>query len=361
MSFWNKKIINLEEKYFGMDLDESSLKIFQLEKNGNLDKIRSFNLREVPAGCMENGRIIETDKLAGVIRETIEAAGPKKINTKNVVCSIPESKVFLRTISIPKIKESEAAEAVKWEIEAGIPLEIDKVYFDWQFLDEVDGKQNVLTVAVAKEVVDDLVSVLESCGLAVYGLEMESISTNRSLIPRSSEKGKTYLIVDIGAIKTSFIIVQDNVPSFTSSIPFSSHGITDLIASQMGIDRREAEKIKIAQGIEHMADGKTNPVLGLVRPLLENLSIEIEKTIDFYHTFPGRSAEIEKVIISGSSANLKGLIPYLATNLSYEVVLGNPWINLNLGKNLPIISRTDSIRYATAIGLAMREINYGSR
>ena len=361
MNFWNKKIINFDDKYFGLDLGEASIKVFQLEKDGSIDKIRSFNTVEINSGYIENGQIIELEKLSEIISTAISSAGPKKINTKNVICSIPESKVFLRTISIPIIKEEEAAEAVKWEIEAGIPLEIDKVYFDWQLLDQTDGKQNVLTVAVSKEVVDNLVQVLESCGLSVCGMEMESIPTTRSLIPQNLEKEDVYLIVDIGTLKTSFIIVQNNIPCFTSSIPFSSHGITDLIASQMGISRDEAEKIKIQQGIEHSVSGQNNPVFALVRPLLENLSTEIEKTIDFYHTIPTANVDIKKIIISGGSANLKGLVPYLATNLPYEIGLGDPWINLNLGKNLPIISRDDSVRYATVIGLAMREINYGNK
>ena len=354
MGFWNKKIIDLEDKFFGLDLGESSIKVFQLDKSGEIDRIRSFGSREIGEGCIDNGRIIDPMKLGRIINETISSAGPKKINTRNVICSIPESKVFLRTVSIPLLKESEAEEAVKWEIEAGIPLEIDKMYFDWQFLDQSDGKQNVLTVAVSREVVDELVEVLESCGLFVCGLEMESISTCRSLIPEKFEKNKTYLIVDIGALKTSFIIAQNGVPCFTSSIPFSSHGITDLIASQMGISREEAEKIKITQGMEHSYEGQNNPVPSLIRPLLENLSVEIERTIDFYRTFPQASQEIEKVIISGGSANLKGFLPYLATSISQDVVLGDPWVNLNLGKNLPIISREDSIRYVISIGLAMQ-------
>ncbi len=361
MNFWNKKIISFEDSYFGLDLGESSVKVFQLEKDGDIDRIRSFSVREIGAGYIENGQIIEAEKLSKAICETISSAGPKKINTKKVICSIPESKVFLRTIDIPIIEETEAAEAIKWEIEAGIPLEIDKVYFDWQFLEQKDGKQRVLTVAVSREVVDNLVTVLESCGLSVCGMEMESVATARSIIPDNSGEEDAYLVVDIGALKTSFIIIQKGVPCFTSSIPFSSQGITDLIASHIGISHEEADKIKISQGIEHSSAGKTNPVVALLRPLLENLSTEIERTIDFYRTFPDNGAEIKKVIISGGSANLKGLAAYLATKLAYEVVLGNPWINLNLGKNLPIISRSDSIRYTTAIGLAMRGMSYGDK
>ena len=78
----------------------------------------------------------------------------------------------------------------------------------------------------------------------------------------------------------------------------------------------------------------------------------------FYQNMSKTSRKIERVIISGGGANLKGLIPYLTTRLAREVITGDPWINLNLGKNLPLISKENSTRYATVIGLAMQEINY---
>lgn len=361
MFFWNKKIINLKDKYFGLDLSDSSVKVFQLEKNGALDSVRSFSSKKINPGLVENGKIIDQEKVIQAIKEAIATAGPKKINTKKVICSIPESKVFLRIISIPRISQEEAGEAIKWEIEANIPLAVDQVYYDWHFLDQVDGKQNVLTIAVAKEVVDELSLALEKCGLEVHGFEMESIATVRSLISFKQEKGEdqTCLIVDIGGEKTSFIITKGDILHFTSSIPFSSIGITDVIASQMKITREEAEKIKANQGIEH--DSENDPVFNSVRPFLENLSTEIEKTIDFYNNLSKNPAEINKIIISGGGANLKGLTTYLAERLSREVVLGVPWINLNLGKDLPPISKNDSACFATVAGLAMRESDSSAR
>jgi type IV pilus assembly protein PilM len=350
MSFWNKKIINLEDRCFGMELSDFSVKVFQLEERGNVDVIRSFAYKEIKPGIVDNGKIINKEKVVEIITQAIKSAGPKKINTKKVICSVPESKVFLRTISIPKIDKDEAAEAIKWEIEASIPLSVDQVYYDWQFLDQSEGKQNVLTVAVAKETIDELVGVLEMCGLFVYGLEMESIATMRSLIPFSKNSNKSYLIVDIAAEKTSFTIVKNSIPYFTSSIPFSSSLMTDTISTAMNVSLEEAEKIKTAQGIEK---NEENPVLNMIQPLLENLSVEIEKTIDFYHTMSEKSSEIERIIITGGGANLRGIIPYFVTRLGREVDLGSPWVNLNLGKNLPPINRSDSVRYATAAGLAM--------
>ncbi len=356
MHFWNKKIINFENKYFGIDISDLSVKVFQLEKKGDIDKIRSFGVENLSKGCITDGRIIDKDKLIGAIKKTIQKAGPQKINTKKVICSIPESKSFLRIITLPLINKKEAHESIKWEIESNIPLSVENVYFDWQFLNQENGKQNVLAVAVAKEVVDDLMEVLEKSGLSVYGIEMETIAMARSLITVKAKKDESFLLIDLGEEKTSFIITESNIPYFTSSIPFSSAGLTDTISKTLKISKAEAEKLKLTKGIEY--SNKNQDIFNVVKVLLESLFIEIEKTIDFYQNMSKTSRKIKKIIISGGGANLKGLIPYLTTRLTREVIIGDPWANLNLGRKLPLISKENSMRYATVIGLAMREINY---
>jgi type IV pilus assembly protein PilM len=358
MSFLNKKIINSGERHIGLDLSDLSVKVFQLEKKGSLHKIRSYNTKEIRAGLIKDGKIIDKVQVGKIIAEAVKQAGPKKINTKKVISSIPETKVFLRMISIPKMSEEEASEAVKWELEASIPLSVDQVYYDWQFLDETDGKQNILTVAAARETVDDLLETLELAGLTPVGIELESIASVRSLVPQNSNKVESFFVIDIGSDETSFIIAQGSVPYFTSSIPFSSFGLTDVISKTFNSTREEAEKIKISRGIEHFSGDST--IFNSVKPFLENLSVEIEKTIDFYQNMSKSKDKIEKIIVSGGGANLKGLVPYLAARLRRDIYAGDPWVNLNLGKNLPPINKENSTRYATVIGLAMRRINYGN-
>ncbi|MDQ1284556.1 MAG: hypothetical protein QG620_904, partial [Patescibacteria group bacterium] len=288
-----------------MDLSDLSVKVFQMEKRGKIDKIRSFCSLDIPEGCIEDGRIVDKETVSEVIRNAVKKAGPEKINTRKVICSIPESKAFLRIINVPKIEEAEAGEAIKWEIEANIPLSVDQVYFDWQFLGEIDGGRSVLAVAVSREIIDDTVSVLGAAGLEVYGMEVESVASARSLIVQGSASGESFLIVDLGAKKTSFIITEGNIPSFTSSVPFSSQGITDVISKKLGVDKMEAEKIKANQGIEHSFENSS--IFDSVRPLLENLSCEIEKTADFYKNISKETKDIQKIIMCGGGSNLKGM------------------------------------------------------
>lgn len=355
MGFFNKKIINLDENCFALDLSDISVKVFYLRRDGRRDAILSYGDADIPKGYIEDGRIIEKVKVADIIKKAVEKSGPKKIRTKKVICSVPESKAFLRIISAPKMTEDEAQEALKWEIEASIPLTCDQVYYDWQFLNESEGKQNILTVAVSRDVIDDLVEVLDMAGFDTCSLELESIACARSLIPCKREKDETILICDIGAKRTSFIISEGNVPFFTSSVPFSSEVLTDIISQKMNIGREEAEKIKINQGIEQTIEN--TPIFNIVRPSLENLAVEIEKSIDFYRSISKNKAEINNIILCGGGANMKGIVSYLTTRLNKGVSIGDPWVNLNFGKALPIIDRDKSVRFTTVIGLALKNVS----
>jgi len=359
MSFLNKNIINFEPKIFGLDLSDLSVKVFQIEKEGNRDRVRGFGAVDIPLGNIEDGRIINKDQVVSAINTVLKSASAKKINSNKVICSLPESKAFVRIITIPKMSEEEAKEAIKWEMEANMPMSLAEVYFDWQFLeDESKDKQQVLTAAVSREVIDSWMDVLTSAGLDVYGMEVESIASIRSLVDNNSAAGETCLIVDLGARRTSFIIAEGFVPYFTSSIPFSSEGINDAISKALNLSSEDAEKVKVNNGIENLND--SNPIFNSVSPLLENLVVEISKTIDFYGEMSKQSREINRIILCGGGSNMKGLSEYLNQRIKKDVVLGNPWVNLNLGSGLPVINKEISVRYATAIGLALRGLNYGN-
>ena len=354
MSFLTKKIINFEERYLSVDFSDLSLKLLQLEKTSGEDRVRSYFAVGLSSDCLSDGRITDKSKTAKLILAALSQAGPKKINTKKVICSLPESKIFLRIISIPRMEKKEIAEAIKWEIEASIPLSIDQIYYDWQLLGEKDGKQNILTVAVAREIADEILEILELANLKVCLLESESLALARSLIGKAKAKvDEAVLIVDLGAKMTNFIVAQNGVPFFTSSIPFSSDGVTDAIAKSLGVDNEEAQKIKFSRGLGKISEESS--IFNSMQAYLESLTAEIEKSIDFYQSLGGKeSVKIKKILICGGGANLKGLLTYLIKRLGREVSFGDPWINLNFGQRLPSISKERAIQFTTAIGLALR-------
>lgn len=358
MGLFHKKIFDLFPSAFGLDLSDLSMKAVWLNRAGKQDSVVSFGSVPLPTGSVIDGEIMDSGIVQGAIAALLEKAGPKKIRTRQVVCSLPETKAFLRIISLPAMEEDEVKEAIKWEIEANIPLTLDQVYYDWQVLDlnltQEKGKISVLVVAVARNVVDQFQAVLAAAGLEVVGLETESIAQARSLLDERNEK-RTTLIVDIGDRRTSFLIAIGNTPCFTSSVPLSSQMVTDAISKSFHISFDEAEEIKIKQGLGSLA--LKSPVLQAVLPVLENIAVEIEKSIDFYLNNLRYSENIDSIVLCGGGSIMQGLLPYFSRRLGRPIEFGNPWTNVKLGEQLPLINRNYSVQYSTAIGLALRGLD----
>lgn len=357
MSFLNKNIFSINPRPFGLDLSDLSLKAVFLERDGHIDTLTSFGSVPLPSDAVSNGEILKQDIVIDAIRTLLDTAGPHAITTKQVVCSLPELKSFLRIINLPIMDAAEAKEAIKWEVEANIPLTLDQVYYDSQILSRnLSGEKNkmsVLMVAVAKTVVDQFVGTLEAAGLEVVGLETESIAQARSLL-LEEESDQTTLIIDIGDRQTSFLISIGNTPCFTSSIHLSSQMVTDIISKSLRVSLEEAELIKIERGIGSSV--KQDALFKAVEPVIEGLIVEIEKSISFYLHNLRYSTSIDTIVLCGGGSNMVGLVPYLSHRLKIPVEFGNPWVNIALGKRLPLIERKQSVQYSTAIGLALRNV-----
>lgn len=358
MSLFRKKIFDLFPQPFGLDLSDLSIKAMWLEREGKEEVISSFGSVPIAIGSIVDGDILNEDVVVQAIKNLLDKTVPKPVKTRKVICSLPETKAFLRVVSVPQMAPEEVKEAIKWEIEANIPLTLDQVYYDYQVLDKKlfkeKNKMSVLVVAVARSMVDQIHGVLEKAGLEVIGLETESIAQARSLLIDKDED-RTRLIVDIGDRRTSFLVAIGHTPCFTSSIPLSSQMITDAISKEMRIPFEEAEMMKIKYGLGSLA--MKSPLFKAAQPILENLAVEIERSTNFYLSNLGYSTAIDSIVLCGGGSNMKGLLPFLTKRLNQSVEFGNPWVNIKLGRTLPPIDRGHSVQYSTAIGLALRGLD----
>lgn len=343
---------------FGLDLSDLSVKAVAIKQSGKKEVVTSYGAIGLPPGAILDGEIQQPEIVRTAILDLLNRVGPKRITSKNVICSLPETKEFLRILTIPKMSAHDVGEAIRWEIEANIPLTLEQVYYDWQILDQAftpdKGKMSVLVIVVSRDVVDEFVAMLESCDLQVVGLETESVAQARALLSDKS-KSETTLIVDMGDRRTSFLVTLGDVPCFTSSVPLSSQMISDAVSKALQLPFDQADHMKIEQGLGSMT--VKSPIFTAAEPILENIASEIERTIDFFTGSLRYAEAIDRVILCGGGSNLQGLIPYMTKRLNRTVEPGDPWAAINLGSTLPIIPKEKSISYSTAIGLALKGIH----
>lgn len=88
-----------------------------------------------------------------------------------------------------------------------------------------------------------LYSVLDACGVSTDGVVFDVLAgAHYALIDEERRKGT--LFVDIGAKSTSFCVYAEDTLIYSECIGVGGDFITEMIASRLNIDHREAERLK---------------------------------------------------------------------------------------------------------------------
>ena len=353
--------LNLKPKAFGMDISESSLKIVKLKAKKRSLGLASFSEAPIKAGIIQNGKIEDQNSLAKIIKNEIDKVKGEKLDTKYVVASLPEEKAFLQVIKMPVMKEEKLKDAIRFEAENYVPLSMDSVYLDFQVVSPLHSSSNhldVLIAALPKDIIDSHVSCLEQAGLRPIALEIESSAVARALI-KNGTSPSPILIIDMGLNRSSFIIFSGFSLRFTSSIAVSSQEFTQAISRTLKIDEKQAEKLKLKYGLQKKTiEGKQ--IFEALVPALTDLTEQVKRHLNFYHTHALQEKKVEKVLLCGGGANLKGFAEFFSLELKIPVELGNPWINILKEplREVPELSFSKSLGYTTALGLALRGIKH---
>jgi len=393
--------LTLKPESFGLDISDLSLKIIKLKKGRKFFTLSSFGKEEIEPGLIKGGEIKDEKKLAEIIKEAIKKVRGGKLKTNYVVASLPEEKAFLQVIQMPRLPEEDLKSAVIYEAENYIPTPLEEVYLDYQIVppiyDHLDHL-DILIAALPKKTVDPYLSALKLAGFVPKVLEIESLAIARALI-KGGATTQPILLIDLGATRTSFIIFSGQSLRFTTSIPVSSTSFTEIISKNLGVTLAEAERLKIKYGLEekikiNIGDEKTNikkergKIFEALIPALIDLVQQIKRYLDYYQThashehlppttfqknnsnkhkpqkvvggLPPDGKGISKIYLCGGGANLKGLCELLSLELKIPVEMGNPWVNILIKekKEVPELSFEESLKYTTALGLALRGIRY---
>lgn len=357
--------LTLKPEVFGIDISDLSLKIVKLKKKEDYFDLVSFGETDIQPGIIEGGEVKDEDGLSKIIKKAISQVRGERLGTKYVVASLPEEKAFLQVIQMPLMKKEEMGKAVYFEAENYIPMPMEKVYLDAQEVSSVSDHLDhldVLIAALPKKTADSYLSSFKKSGLKPLVLEIESQAIARSLI-QGGKSLEPLLLIDFGATRASFIIFSGSSLRFTTSLPISSQKFTETIAGAFKINIKEAEDLKRKYGLE--GDKKSEEIFNVLKPDLINLAGQIKKYLDYYsvhssheHLSSGGKG-VKKIILCGGAANLAGLDNFLSQELRLQIITGNPWSNILPSplKEVPELPYRESLKYATALGLALRGAN----
>ena len=170
----------------------------------------------------------------------------------------------------------------------------------------------------------------------------------RSLI--GNEKG-AFTIVDIGNKMTNVTVVENGyVLASHSAFGTGGKEITRAISYGFNIDFKRAEELKKSIGLNF--SGPQKKVSETILPTINIIVSEIKKMNEMY--IRDNKKTVKRVIVTGGSANLPGLIEYFSSELNISVKIGDPWKNIVYDKVLSEKLKGMSSDFSVAVGLALR-------
>ena len=92
-----------------------------------------------------------------------------------------------------------------------------------------------------------------------------------------------------------------------------------------------------------------------IKPIFDVVVNEIRRALAFYAS-KHPEAPVKRIVLTGGTANLPGLVLYLAESLGLEVQLGNPWEGISLPSQVSQRLIQGGTSYTVAVGLALKSI-----
>src|SRR3989344_3281142 len=351
----------VQPPFFGLDISDLALKFAKVHRSKAGADIDYFGEVKIPSGVVEKGEVKNEGELFALLKKHLIDAEGRRPQERYVVASLPEEKSFVRLLQLPKIQRKEVASAIRWELEANIPLPIDQTYFDYEIVHSPDASSDhfdVLVTVFPRDIVNSYTNVLKRAGLRPLALELESQAISRALIDESMA-GDGYILIDIGMTRTSFILYGGGSIILTLSIEVGGIDFDAAIAKALGIGRDEAERAKKEFGLDKKYH--SGEMVDALIPLLSALVDELKKQIWFYrdhaeHRHGSFPSEIKAIYLVGGDANLIGIDKYLAVSVKKPVLMGDPFLGVygRGGGHVPPVPKNASLKYCTAIGLALR-------
>ncbi len=344
----------------GLDISEHVFRLVEIRRGPFYRrKLQLYRYSEervedgvVVAGEFKKPEIV-TERLKSLMKKAY-----KRRTSRGVVVSLPETRTFIKVISVKRPEKTEdVPAAILAEAELHIPTPINELYVDWQHAEDPEkvpvGKSMDVTIAAApKQIVDSYSSALEAAGLVPVAFEIEAQAIVRSVVPLKDGEGKTIGIVDFGASRSSFVVYDRGTIQFTVSIPLSGDVVTRRIAETLSVEMPEAERTKRQCGVDAHKCGTR--LWSIMEPFLSEMAERIIDAVNFYRDhFPG-GRPLDEIVLCGGGANMARMDELLSELTKTPVRRADPWVNIDPGHSpLPpeiILSST------TAVGLALRQL-----
>lgn len=386
MAFFDK-----QEAYLGIDIGAHGIKLVELKKTKGRPQLWTYGMLHHPIDIhpLSDDVTPAENPSEGVPLQTLESAMDKKkesgesgkqaaptldeerINeyaellkavvaqskatSRRATASLPVSYVFHAVITLPKIDEKELDHHVRAKVKKMLPMPIDEMQVVHQVIPQKgEAEKNkfvrVLVTAAPKYLVSFYSAIFQKAGLQLEELETEAFAIERSLVGNDPA---TVMLIDVGAERTNFFMVDQGLPITHRSINLGGNAIDKELVARLGIEKELVSQFKIdmSRGAGPSLDS------AMFEALIDPIVKEIQYSVDlFIHQTGNEGKRLDKIVLTGGGAMFPPISDILSRAFGVNVFIGDPWARVVYQQGMKQVLDDIGPRMSVSIGLAMRNI-----
>ncbi len=310
----------LKKTSIGLDIGSHYIKFAELARSGDAITLNRFGVKEIPSN-------LKADKEKAITQLISQLLSENNVKEKHVNVSVGGQSVFIRFVKLLQVKEDKLKQTMKFEAQNQIPFPLTEVAWDWSLLDrEEKGTKKAVVVAIKKNIIEDIISRLDSIRLSTDLIDVEPISLyNCMVFNEDYSREKLGAILDIGANTTNLVIFQKN-NIWVRSFPVAGNRIAE----------------SKDQGIEE--------IIG-----------EVERSIEYYFMQSGEDAQggkkLDELLLTGGGSAIEELEQKLMSKFKTQAKILDPFRKIRISKEIFSdleTKKTVKNQLGVAIGLALR-------
>ena len=340
-----QKLFHKEKPLIGLDINTTDIKVMAIDPRKRT--VISYGVIDVDSKKMKTALEEDPAYLTASIKTLLSDKIIGELPSDHAVVSIPTSRTYARTFTIPAASEKNLQEAVELEVGQYVPIPVSLLYIDYEVIERTKETLTITMSAVPKITVDNILQACDEAELTVNAIEPGINSIARLL--KATEGGTlTTVIVDIGPSQTD-IAVLDNTIRVTGGTTVGGHTFTLSIAKHLGVTLENAHQLKVLNGLN--PGPRQKKMSTALEPNLKQITSETRRVIRYYNERIANGVKIEQLLIVGGGSNVPGIGEYFTNDLLMPARVASPWQELNFGE-LEQPAKQFRPRYISVAGLA---------
>lgn len=336
-----------DDKYLGIDIGDSSLKMVELTKRGKKIALSNYGL----ADTIPNFKFSQSEDVDYLAKAIVKLKNDLGIRTNKATVSLSSFSVFSSVININNYDKKKLNERIIEEARKVVPLPLEEMVLDWKIIpnkeDEPSNNIKIFLTGSPKKLVKKYIDVFKKTGIFLSNLETETFSLIRSLL---GDDTSNIMVIQMGANSTNFSIVKECIPYLNRSINISGKTITKEISEKLGVTTEQAEQLKFDLSLSDSS--VNNQIPKVIFDAIEPIIIEIKYMLDLFSN--SNSGKIEKIVLSGGGSLLYNLDSYLENYVNIKTIVGDPWFRVSCPPELKPVLDQIGPKLGVAVGLALR-------